>query len=146
MEKGEKGLIDESKFPFKIDHSKCLNCQVVDRLDKDNPNPSNDWQRGVHLCTTCQWHCAMLALDVRRDGRISSELRALELDFNLIPSVSDIYFDTVTPKQGLQQLESVIRDPEISIEPKDREIINEAIKTLKQIVGELGYNKLRVVC
>jgi len=138
-------MIDESKFPFKIDHSKCLNCQSVPRLDV-LADPSVDTQRGVHLCTTCQWHCAMLALDVRRDGRISSELRALELDFNLIPSCSDIYFDTITPKQGLQQLESVIRDPEISILPKDREIINEAIKTLKHIVGDLGYNKLRVVC
>lgn len=139
-------MIDESKFPFQIDHSKCLNCQVVDRLDKDNPNPSNDWQRGVHLCTTCQWHCAMLALDVRRDSSISSELRTLELDLNSIRSCSDIYFDTMTPKQALQQLESVIRDPETSILAEDRETINEAIKTLKHIVGDLGYNKLRMVC
>jgi len=140
-------LIDESKFPFNINHSKCLNCQLVPRLDKDNPSPSNDWQRGVHLCISCQWHCAMLALDVRRDGNISSELRTLELDLNSIPDISpDIYFDTITPREGLEQLESFIRDPETSIQPKDRETINHAIKTLKQIVDDLGYNKLRVVC
>lgn len=144
MEKSK--LIDTTKFPYELDHSKCLNCQGVERLEKDKPRDSTSWQKGTHLCVSCQWHCAMLALETRRDSKISSELRILELDLNAIGNIDDIYFDEIKPTTALERLESVIRNPSITFLPSDREIINEAIKTLKQIVNDLGYNKLRVVC
>ncbi len=125
-------MIDKTKFPFTIDHSKCLNCQQIDRLDRDKPVDGSTWQKGVHLCSSCQWTCASIAQQVRIDNIISAELRRIEG----VISEFNIYFDEVTPKQALEKLWN---------EAPNCPEINYAIQDLKEII-DLGYNKLRVPC
>ena len=127
-------MIDTTKYPFKLDHSKCFNCQTVSNLSPDERDGKNQtsstWQKGVHLCSSCQWHAGQLVLEVKSENVIKRELYRIE------GLVSDygIYFDEKTPLEAIKTLEGV------SDSKTNKEIIR-AIKDLKQIVG-LGFNKL----
>jgi hypothetical protein len=137
-------LIDTTKPPFEIDHSKCLNCQTVPRLTKEeqdgNKFDGSTWQKGVHLCSSCQWHCAGLAQQIKTENVIHGELRSIEhsLYGECLPC-EDIYFDQIQPFVGLKRLEALPQRYK-------NEVVLEAIKSLHQIVDELGFNKCRVVC
>jgi hypothetical protein len=129
-------LIDETKYPFNFDHSKCFNCQLVPNLSKEERDGNRDgssWQKGVHLCTSCQWHCAMLALETKVDNIIKRELSRIE-------GIHGIYFDEVTPQEVIEKLEKEKSQRDV----KDEEI-EKSIKDLKQII-RLGFNKLKLVC
>ncbi len=128
-------MIDTTKYPFKLDHSKCFNCQTVSNLTPDERDGKNQtsstWQKGVHLCSSCQWHAGQLVLEVKSDNVIKRELYRIE---GLVSDYS-IYFDEVTPQEAIKKLEA-----QSKIQPQVQEIPT-AIKDLKQIV-ELGFNKL----
>lgn len=132
-------MIDTTKYPFKIDHGKCFNCQSVPNLTEDERDgktrTGSSWQKGVHLCSSCQWHVANLALQIRVDNAIKRELSEIES----ITSDYEIWFDEVTPQEAIDRLEK----EESHGFARDEEI-EEAIKRLKQIV-ELGFNKLKVI-
>lgn len=128
-------MIDTTKYPFKLDHSKCFNCQVVSNLSPDErdgkSHTSSTWQKGVHLCSSCQWHAGQLVLEVKSENVIKRELYRIE------GTVSDygIYFDEKTPLEAIKKLEAIVKS-----QPEEKVCIS-AIKDLKQIV-ELGFNKL----
>src|SRR3990172_5743212 len=127
-------MIDTTKFPFKIDHTKCLNCQMVENKTDGMIIDGSTWQKGTHLCSSCQWHCAMLALDTRVESIIKSELRRIE---GVTSGYGySIYFDETTPEQALEEL--------LKIRIEDNPDLTDAIESLKQII-ELGY-KNRLVC
>lgn len=132
-------MIDTTKYPFEIDHSKCFNCQMVPNLSPDESDgktrTGSTWQKGVHLCSSCQWHVANLALQIRVDNVIKRELSEIEN----ITSDYEIYFDEVTPQEAIDKLEA-----ESSHGYSRDEEIDSAIKRLRQIV-ELGFNKLKVI-
>lgn len=127
-------MIDTTKYPFKLDHSKCFNCQVVSNLTPDERDgktrSGSTWQKGVHLCSSCQWHAGQLVLEVKTENVIKRELHRIEG----VASDYGIYFDEVTPQEAIKKLEA-IDDSDINTP------ITEAIKDLKQII-ELGYNKV----
>jgi len=127
-------MIDTTKYPFKLDHSKCFNCQTVSNLSPDERDGKNQtsstWQKGVHLCSSCQWHAGQLVLEVKSENVIKRELYRIEG----IVSDYGIYFDEKTPLEAIKTLEG------ISDSKTNKEIIR-AVKDLKQIVG-LGFNKL----
>ncbi len=128
-------MIDTKKYPFTIDHGKCFNCQVVSNLTPDERDGKNrtgsTWQKGVHLCSSCQWFAGQLVLEVKTENIITRELHRIE------GLVSDygIYFDEVSPQTGLKKLEGISKS-----QPEDKEVLR-AIKDLKQII-ELGFNKV----
>ncbi len=132
-------MIDTTKFPFEVDHNLCLNCQVVSRLTKEERDGTkfdgSTWQKGIHLCSSCQWHCAMLALDTRRDSAIKRELRSLEHEIYDLTG-EWIYFDEKTPKDVLEELQKV-RYPD----NHTTEAYTDVINSLQKII-ELGFNKL----
>jgi hypothetical protein len=113
---------------------------MVPRLDDENPSPSNDWQRGVHLCSSCQWHCAMLAQENKTYNIVQSELRNIEhsLFGECLPFNEDIYFDTIRPSEALKKLEGLDNKYK-------NEVILDAIKSLHQILDVVGFDKLRIV-
>ncbi len=129
-------MIDTTKFPFKLDHSKCFNCQTVDNKTEGMVIDGTTWQKGTHLCSSCQWHCAMLALDTRIESIIKSELRRIEN----VTSDYSVYFDEVTPEEGLEKLLQIGSGYNEPLRPE----LTDAIESLKQII-ELGY-KNKLVC
>lgn len=124
-------MIDTTKYPFKLDHDKCFNCQMVENKRDGMVVDGTTWQKGTHLCSSCQWHCAMLALDTRVGSIVKSELRRIEN----ITSDYSIYFDETTPEEALEKLLKIA---------EDSSDLTDAIESLKQII-ELGY-KNRLVC
>jgi len=108
---------------------------VVERLDSSAIPDGSTWQKGIHLCSSCQWHCAMLALDTRVKSKIKGELRRIE---GVTSSYGhSIYFDETTPEQALEELLKIGGLYEVPD-------LTDAVETLKQII-ELGY-KNRLVC
>lgn len=138
-------MLDTTKFPFLVDHSKCLNCQFVDSLDRTKADDGGAWQKGDHLCSSCQWHCAMLALTTRREARMKHALREIE---DNLPFVD---FEEKSPKDVLEELQNAITTP-YNIHAQQREIYNDeqvvfiadAIATLKVIVEDYGYTGERI--
>lgn len=88
-------FINEEIYPFKIDHSKCLSCQQIDRLDPKSDTYQQDLvngQKGQYLCSSCQWHLSGVSDQIRKTSKGRDQMRNIES--NLSNLGIDIYFDT----------------------------------------------------
>jgi hypothetical protein len=133
-------MIDRTKYPFTFDHGKCFNCQIVPNLSEDERSgkkfDGTTWQKGVHLCSSCQWHCALLALEIREEGAIKRELRSLEHEiYDLIGEW--VYFDEQSPSQVLERLHEIKITKNLDSTEYER-----IIMSLQVIINDCGFDKI----
>jgi len=84
--KDGNGLIDETKYPFKLDHSKCLLCQ-----GKKSGRSSDGIEQDT-ICQQCQWSMFNVGIDLRRNYVGRKVLRDVEEKLH-DEGMFDIYFD-----------------------------------------------------
>ena len=81
-----EGLIDETKYPFELDHSKCLLCQ-----GKKSGRSSDGIEQDT-ICQQCQWSMFEVGIDLRRNHLGRRVLRDVQEKLH-DEGMSDIYFD-----------------------------------------------------
>lgn len=121
--KQESLYLDEEKFPFKIDHKKCLNCQDKDRVEHSC------------LCFSCQWHLSGVGNDLKRHLKGKAALRDIEFIINDIVTPS-IYFDETKVDEAINQIDFAIKT---ETQEDHRDLLVIQIMRLKQL-SRLGLN------
>lgn len=116
--KQENLLLDESKYPFTIDHSKCLSCQ----REKGNP----------HLCSSCQWELSGVGDNIKRNQRAKSQLRDIEFILDNLMRKS-FYFEETTIKDAIDLVETEINESEYTDDKTKLIIQLERIKQLDKL-------------
>ena len=125
LDDGE-GLIDETKYPFELDHSKCLLCQ-----GKKSGRSSDGIEQDT-ICQQCQWSMFEVGIDLRRNHLGRRVLRDVQEKLH-DEGMSDIYFD-----EGLN-LKDVVDDIHFHLiknNPHRNAVLEFQVKRLEQLIEQ----------
>lgn len=120
-------LIDESKFPFTVDHTKCLQCQQQEREEHSC------------LCFSCQWNLSGVGLDLKRNREARRQFKDIESELDNFGIT--VYFDTDSISSVIAQVnEAIAKETNFSY----REELNTQLIRIEQLVRlglewESGY-------